>query len=366
MKSVFRQFKFMQLFSFVKKWFIMLRVILVCLIFTVGFSSVTYPRTIVDSAGRVVEIPENVSRVFVAGSPAAVVVYVLKPQALLGWTRELYEDEKKYIAEPYRNLPETGRLTGRGGEANIERMLALKPDLILDFGSVSETYIDLAKRVQEQTGIPYLLVNGRFTETAQSLRLVGEALGVPQRGEKLAQEVENLFAELEAVLGTVAREQMPRVYLARGPDGLQTGTQGSINTEIIERAGGSNVAAVQGHYGLVQALPEQILVANPDTIITRERLYFDRVWNDPFWSVIAAVRQGRVYLSPLAPFSWIDAPPSINRIIGLKWLAGVFYPSRWRHDLRKDVRDFYRLWYHMDLNDEELNHLLRWTSGHIK
>ena len=277
--------------------------------------------------------------------------------------RALRDYEKPYIAEPYRERPETGRLTGRGGGANLERVLALKPDLIVDFGSVRDTYIDLANRVQKQTGFPYILINGRFEETAASLRLVGEALGVPGRGEALAADVEATFGALEAALDAVPEEERPRVYLARGPDGLETGLKGSINTEIIERAGGRNVADVPGQYGLVQASPEAVIVADPDTILTWDRHFFCRVWVDPLWQGITAVRAGRVYLSPAAPFGWIDRPPSINRMMGLKWLAGLFYPERWSGNLREDTAAFYKLWYHVDLGEAELDRLLEWASG---
>ena len=320
-------------------------------------------RTVRDSAGRIVEIPDRVERVFAAGPPASILVYALKPEALLGWPRRLRDYEKPYIARPWRDLPETGRLTGRGGDANLERVIVLRPDLIVDFGSVRDTYIDLANRVQEQTGIPYILINGRFSETAASLRLLGAALGVPDRGEMLAADVETTFAELRATLGAVPQKQRPRVYLARGPDGLETGLKGSINTEIIELAGGRNVADVPGQYGLVQASPEQVIVADPDTIVTWDRTFFDRVWKDPLWQGIAAVRRGRVYLSPTAPFGWIDRPPSINRMMGLKWLAGLFYPDLWPGDLRGETHAFYKLWYHVDLGEAELNRLLEWAGG---
>ena len=320
-------------------------------------------RMVEDSAGRAVEIPDRVERVFAAGPPASILVYALKPEALLGWPRALRNYEKAYIAEPWRELPETGRLTGRGGGANLERVIALRPDLIVDFGSVRDTYIDLANRVQEQTGIPYVLVNGRFSETAASLRLLGEALGVPERGEALAADVEATFAQLEAALGAVPAKERPRVYLARGPDGLETGLKGSINTEIIELAGGRNVADVPGRYGLVRASPEQVIVADPDTIVTWDRTFYDRVWKEPLWQGIAAVRRGRVYLSPTAPFGWIDRPPSINRMMGLKWLAGLFYPDLWPGDLRAETHAFYRLWYHVDLGGTDLDRLLEWAGG---
>ena len=333
------------------------------LVALLGLIATAQARTITDSAGRVVEVPDEVTRVFAAGPPASILVYALKPESLLGWPRALRDYEKPYIAAPWRELPETGRLTGRGGGANLERVLALKPDLIIDFGSVRDTYIDLADRVQEQTGFPYLLVNGRFEETAASIRLVGEALGVPDRGEALAADAEATFAELEAVLGAVPEEQRPRVYMARGPDGLETGLKGSINTEIIERAGGRNVAEVPGRYGLVQASPEAVIVADPDTIVTWDRNFFARVWMDPLWRAITAVREGRVYLSPTAPFGWIDRPPSVNRMMGLKWLAGLFYPDRWSGDLREDTAAFYKLWYHVELGEAELDRLLEWASG---
>ncbi|PWR02266.1 iron ABC transporter substrate-binding protein [Meridianimarinicoccus roseus] len=321
-------------------------------------------RDITDSAGRTVTLPDAVTTVFAAGPPAAILLYVMKPEAMTGWPRALRPEERAYIAPPFRDLPETGRLTGRGGEANLERVLEIRPDLILDFGSVRDTYVDLANRVQRQTGIPYILIDGRFENTPQALRLLGEALGVPERGEALAAEVEATFARIEAMLLDVPVDQRPRVYLARGPEGLETGMKGSINTEIIERAGGRNVADDGGATrGLVNASMEQLIVANPDTIVTWDRNFYARVFDDPLWQGIDAVQAGRVYLSPTAPFGWIDRPPSLNRMMGLLWMAGLLYPDRWDGDLREEARAFYRRFYHVELADEELERLLEWAEG---
>lgn len=323
-------------------------------------------RTVVDSAGRSVEVPDRVERVFAAGPPASVLLYVLAPDTMTGWPRAPHAYERPYLAEAYRDLPETGRLTGRGGTTNLEVLLDTDPDLVLDFGSVRDTYISLAERVQEQTGIPYVLVDGRFENTPAALRLVGDVLGVGERGEALAQYVEGLFAELDAVLERVPEDERPRVYLARGPDGLETGLKGSINTEIIERAGGRNVADPGDdslRRGLVRASIENVIVADPDTIITWDRDFFDAVGVDPLWQGIDAVRRGRVYLGPSAPFGWIDRPPSVNRIIGLKWLAGLFYPGRFDFDLREETRDFYRMFYHVELGDAELDALIEWAGS---
>ena len=321
-------------------------------------------REVIDSAGRVVEVPERVERVFAAGPPASILLYILKPEAMTGWPRAPHEYERPYLAEPWRDLPETGRLTGRGGEANLERVLQIAPNLIFDFGSVRDTYVDLADRTQAQTGIPYVLVDGRFENTPAALRLMGDILGVPERAERLASHVERVFARIDAILADMPEAERPRVYLARGPEGLETGMKGSINTEIIERAGGRNVADDGGATrGLVRASMEQVIVANPEIIVTWDRNFFGSVFDDPLWQGIEAVQEGRVHLAPTAPFGWIDRPPSLNRMIGLIWMAGLLYPDRWQGDLRAETRDFYELYYHVRLDDPALERLLEWAEG---
>jgi iron complex transport system substrate-binding protein len=247
-------------------------------------------------------------------------------------------------------------------------VLKAKPDLILDFGSVRDTYVSLADRVQAQTGIPYVLIDGTFAHTPAAIRLVGKMLGVEDRAERLAAYVEATFAELDRALGQVPESARRRVYLARGPDGLETGLEGSINTEIIERAGAINVARdpTGTRHGIVQVPIEQIVVWNPDTVITWDRNFYRNVWQDFYWQGVDAVREGRVYLNPTAPFGWIDRPPSLNRVIGLKWLAGLFYPDHFRQDLRAITREFYSLFYHVDLTEAELDRLLESAKGRAR
>ena len=224
---------------------------------------------------------------FAAGPPASILLYMLAPEKMTGWPNPPTPEERPYIAPQYRDLPALGRLTGRGGTANLEVVLKAKPDLILDFGSVRDTYVSLADNVQEQTRIPYVLIDGRFEATPAALRLLGDILGLKARGEQLAKYVEDTFAEIDKALAATPADKRPRVYLARGPDGLETGVVGSINTEIIERAGGRNVAEAAGQRGLVRASMEQVIVADPEIILTWDRNFFDRVGKDPLWAGVA-------------------------------------------------------------------------------
>jgi iron complex transport system substrate-binding protein len=321
-------------------------------------------RTVTDSAGREVTVPDRIERVFAAGPPASVLLYVLAPDRLAGWQRPPHPEDLPYIAPEYRNLPVLGSLTG-GDTVNLEVLLQTKPDLIVDFGSVRDTYVSLAERVQAQTGIPYVLIDGRFENTAASVRLLGTILGVEERAEQIASYVESTLAKIDATLAEVPQGERPRVYLARGPDGVETGLQGSINTEIIERVGAINVAVDPSgaRRGIAQVPVEQVIVWNPDVVITWDANFYETVFTDPYWQGVAAVAAGRVYRSPTAPYGWIDRPPSLNRLIGLQWLAGLFYPEHFKQDLREVTRSFYQLFYHVDLTDADLDRLLQWANG---
>ncbi|HEY4253820.1 MAG TPA: iron ABC transporter substrate-binding protein [Roseomonas sp.] len=315
--------------------------------------------TVTDSAGRKVDLPERITRVFAAGPPASTLLYALAPQMMTGWVRMPREAEKPFLLPSVHDLPTLGRLTGRGDTLNLEGLLANRPDLIIDLGTVSGTYRSLADRVQAQTGIPYLLIDGRFANTPAALRLLGRILGVAERGEALARAAEAIFAMVDQVLAAVPPARRPHVYLARGPEGLETGSRGSINTEIIERAGAVNV--VEGpreRGGLVNASLEQVIGWAPDTIITLDRGFRDGLRDRAAWRPVPAVAAGRVFLAPNLPFGFIDSPPSVNRLIGLTWLLHRLYPAEAPGVLRDQIRDFYRLFYQVEPDAAALDRLL--------
>ncbi|HTE38048.1 MAG TPA: iron ABC transporter substrate-binding protein [Reyranella sp.] len=316
-------------------------------------------REFVDSAKRKISLPAQVSRVFVAGPPASVLAYVLAREAMVGWIRQPSPAEKEFLAAPARDLPETGRLTGRGDTVSLERLVAAKPDLVLDFGSTTDTYVSLADRVQSQTGIPYVLIDGRVANTGASLKLAAEMLGRQTRGAALAAYADKTFALVDEVIARVPADKRPRVYLARGPEGLETGARGSINTEIIERAGATNVVeGIGGRGNIATASLEQIIAWQPDIIVTMDRAFFESVKSKPGWDQVRAVKEGKVFLAPSLPWGWIDAPPSLNRLIGLRWLLQTFYPAEAKLDLRADTRAFYDLFYGVAPGDAQLNRLL--------
>ncbi len=310
--------------------------------------------------------PATVARVFAAGPPAAVLAYVLAPAKLLGWPMAMSPPARALLAPAQRGLPQLGRLSGRGSTVSTETLLTLRPDLILDAGTVNATYLSAAERVWQQTGLPYVLVDGRLAEHPAQLREGGRLLGVPERGERLARHAEQVVALAQALLAAVPPQARPKVYYGRGPDGLETGLQGSINTEVIEFAGGRNVAAQAGKGGLTRVSMEQLLSWNPDVVLTQDPAFAARVADDPLWRSIAAVRNRRVHLAPSLPFGWLDGPPGVNRLIGVPWLLSKLYPGR--HPALAPARvnaaaiEFHRLFYAGTLTPAGLEKLLAGTA----
>ncbi|HNQ05505.1 MAG TPA: ABC transporter substrate-binding protein [Thiobacillaceae bacterium] len=298
--------------------------------------------------------PGRIRRVFAAGAPAAVLAYVLVPDKLMGWPWPLSDEARALLARGQRDLPMLGRLAGRGSTLPLERLVALKPDLIIDAGTVDETYFSLAERVARETRIPYVLVDGRLADSPRQLRDCGGLLGAAERGERLAR-----FAESTLLSCRDVRPQgRPKVYLARGADGLETPLPGSVNGECIEAACGVNAAPPSGVGGLARVSPEQVLAWAPDVIVTQYPEFHARAREDAFWKRLPAVRNGRLHLVPSQPFGWLDGPPGVNRLIGVRWLASRLHGHDDGIDWVGQARDFHRLFYGHAPEQDQLARLL--------
>ena len=117
-----------------------------------------------------------------------------------------------------------------------------------------------------------------------------------------------------------------------------------------------------GTGGLVTISPEQLLLWDPEVVIAIEPAFVSAAGADDVWKSVKAVRTGRLYLAPADPFGWVDSPPSVNRLIGLKGLGRFLYPEASPELLRAETRNFYNLFYHRAPDERQLNELLSGTG----
>jgi len=300
--------------------------------------------------------PQKTHRVLSAGAPADLLLLALAPEMLLGLSSfDLSVSDDDFLSESIRRLPKLGRLSGRASTLSLEKIVALAPDIIIDCGSADETFRSLARRTAAQTGIPYVLVEGGLRDSASQLRQVGELLGVSERAEKQALLAERFLQDAE---NFSQRNTHPvRFYSARGATGLETGLQGSLHTEAAELLGLSNVASESSQHGLAQVSFEQLLLWEPDLILTQDPRTYRHITENALWQNLSAVRNGQVFCFSGLPFGWLDAPPGINRLLGMRRLQSSFdigVQGSW-HD---DVKQFFQLFYHSDLSLAQIQRLL--------
>lgn len=324
-------------------------------------------REITDMAGRKVTVPaaEDIESVFSTGPVAAIFMYMVAPDKLLGWNYELNDVEKSIILEKYHDLPNFGM----GDAINYEAVIAANPTIALNCGKINDAMVSDCDALSKSLGIPVIAVDNELNNSAEAFRFMGELLGVEDHAEELAEYSEKIFTDIVS-LADIPEDEKVSVYFGNGEDSLETAPRGSQHAQILDAVNVTNVADLElGDGSRVQISAEQLLAWNPDVIVVNGEPKADKSGNsaaedilsNPDYASLKAVQDNKVYGTPNAPFSWVDRPAGPNRLIGMRWLSTVVYPEYIKCDVNEEIREFFNLFYHVDLSDEQLENVLKGT-----
>lgn len=324
-------------------------------------------REITDMAGRKVTVPtaENIESVFSAGPVAAIFLYMVVPDKLLGWNYELNDVEKSIILDKYQDLPNFGM----GDAVNYEAVIAANPTIAINSGKINDAMVSDCDALSESLGIPVVAVDNKLNNSAEAFRFMGELLGVEDHAEELAQYAEQVFTDINA-LSDIPEEKKVSVYFGNGEDSLETAPRGSQHAQILDAINAVNVADLElGDGSRVQISAEQLLAWDPDVIVVNGEPKADKSGNsaaedilsNPDYASLKAVQDQKVYGTPNAPFSWVDRPAGPNRLIGMRWFSALIYPEYIKCDINEEIHKFFDLFYHVDLSDEQLENVLKGT-----
>ena len=324
-------------------------------------------REITDMAGRKVTVPaaENIESVFSAGPVAAIFLYMVAPDKLLGWNYELNDVEKSIILEKYQDLPNFGM----GDAVNYEAVIAANPTIAINSGKINDAMVSDCDALSESLGIPVVAVDNELNNSAEAFRFMGELLGVEDHAEELAQYAEQVFTDINA-LSDIPEEKKVSVYFGNGEDSLETAPRGSQHAQILDAINAVNVADLElGDGSRVQISAEQLLAWDPDVIVVNGEPKADKsgssaaedILSNPDYASLKAVQDQKVYGTPNAPFSWVDRPAGPNRLIGMRWFSALIYPEYIKCDINEEIHKFFDLFYHVDLSDEQLENVLKGT-----
>ena len=324
-------------------------------------------REITDMAGRKVTVPtaENIESVFSAGPVAAIFLYMVAPDKLLGWNYELNDVEKSIILDKYQDLPNFGM----GDAVNYEAVIAANPTIAINSGKINDAMVSDCDALSESLGIPVVAVDNELNNSVEAFRFMGELLGVEDHAEELAQYAEQVFTDINA-LSDIPEEKKVSVYFGNGEDSLETAPRGSQHAQILDVINAVNVADLElGDGSRVQISAEQLLAWDPDVIVVNGEPKADKsgssaaedILSNPDYASLKAVQDQKVYGTPNAPFSWVDRPAGPNRLIGMRWFSALIYPEYIKCDINEEIHKFFDLFYHVDLSDEQLENVLKGT-----
>ena len=197
-----------------------------------------------------------------------------------------------------RYPPEVLRRAKVGGliDPDVERIISLKPDLVMVYGTQTELRTQL-----ERANVPmFLYEHSGVPDITATIRAIGRRVGAQRAGDALASQIEASIAETRK---RVAGKPRPRTLLVFGRDSetlrgiYASGGVGFLN-DMLEIAGGANVFADVKRQS-IQATSELVLARAPDVIL---EIGIDtassKARNLGAWNTLAsvpAVRTRRIY-----------------------------------------------------------------------
>lgn len=328
-------------------------------------------RTITDDAGRSLTLPASIEKVYCAVPTSEAMVVGLAPEKLVGWVFEHDENELKYLPDYLSSLPVLGGWMGQKVTANMESIIKAAPDVIIycwTFTSADDDISDSlanAEQIQSDAGVPCIVVDGSLDKIAEKYRWLGDILGVSDRGEELATYVDEKLGAVAEAVAKVPDSEVPTLYYAEGNNGIATDPALSGHTQVIDFCNVKNVAVTDGFdgpmgQGLLEVSMENIVSWNPEIILVSGSTpdNYDLIQTEPAWSEIQAVKDGKIYQTPMDPFPWFDRPPCSARVLGCQWFANLIYPTYYDVDIREDIKEYFNVVYKTEITDTDVDSLI--------
>ncbi len=314
-----------------------------------------------DSCGRQVELPVDIQRVAPSGAVATMILAAAAPDKMVSVANALDDGQAAYLPESLFGLDATGQLYGSKSTLNLEQLLALDPQVMIDFGDYKESIAAYLDAFTEQTGIPAIFIEADLDSMEAAFRTLGTLLNCEEHCNAVADLVAktmNMAAENSAKLSD---DQRVSVMFTTGTDGLGTNARGSVHAQVLDIVGVVNaivVDEVSNKGGGNQINMEQLYIFDPDIIVMSPEVSYEMVTTDTAWAQLTAVRNGQVYVIPSVPYNWLANPPSMNMILGVWWLGNIAYPELYDYDMVTVAQECYETLWGYELSTAEAQELL--------
>jgi iron complex transport system substrate-binding protein len=317
-------------------------------------------RQLTDAAGRLVTIPIRVTRVADAWHANNGVILMLGGADKIVATTAQAQNQP-WFRRLYPRIEQVPAAFNAAGEANMEALIGVRPDVILMAydgtmprwsGAVSAYHVPIV-----------MMPNRSLAELKTTVRMTGEVLGESE--SRIAAEYLRYFDDnirrVTLVTSKLGPLERPKVLHTSSAGVLTVDGRGSVIDDWITIAGGINAADVVGVGRPVTM--EQVAAWNPDVIIVGtapNQQNRQSILDDPRWRQIKAVKDGRVFVNPSGVYLWDRH--SAEAALQVLWAAKTLHPAEFTDlDVGQETRKFYEHYFHHALSDDELNSILHAT-----
>ena len=310
-------------------------------------------KTFTDDLNRTVSVPETVERIVPSGPLSQIILFAIAPDLFVGLASKWDSSAEGFIEQKYYDLPYFGQLYD-SADLNTEELALADPQIIIDIGEAKKSTKEDLDNLTTQTGIPAVHIAATLQTMPQTYRTLGKLLGREERGEELAQFCERVYTRTVSIMEAVGENKVNALYVT-GEDGLNVIAKGSYHAEMLDMLV-NNLAVVEdpSSKGLGNAVSlEQIAVWNPDFVIFAPGSIYSTVTQNEAWSQIAAIQSGNYIETPEGPHNWMGTPPAVQRYLGMIWLTATLYPEYCDFDMKTEIFEYYRLFYHCELTEAQ-------------
>ena len=248
-------------------------------------------------------------------------------------------------------------VVGQGFMPNVEALLALDPDLVLQWAHRGD---DILAPLRNAGFTVAALRYGTEELTRGWIEMLGTATGNTEKAAELIAWREQAQAEITGLMADLSAADRPRtVYFLRYLSELRVAGEGTYNDFYIDLAGGTNPAAADGS-GWLTVNPEQVLAWDPEVILLNgfeDDLSPADVYANPLFADVTAIRDRRVYKVPLGGYRW--DPPNQESPLMWRWLAMLLQPDRADWPLRTQIVEAYGWIYGQTPTEAQIDGILR-------
>ena len=275
--------------------------------------------SITDDNGRTVLFDKKPERIVVTSAS------FLEPLYAVGGSVVGRPESKTKVPPEAKEVPRIGRVY----QIDAEKVIALKPDLVILNKGMNEKLIDTLNANYIKT---LVLDMKSYEDVKREIGIFAALTGEKEKGEALVQKMD---ADIDAVRTSIPQEKKRVAIIHSTGQGLSVQLDGSIAGCIANMLGWENTAAgmpaLDKNPDAAPYSMETLVAQNPDILFVTSmgdeaeiRASMEAMFADnPAWQSVTAIREGKVYYLPQEMFLF---SPGLDYPAAAKYMAGLVYP----------------------------------------